>query len=320
MNPRLRNTAAAAVIVLAAAGCASPVDLSWSQNGTEQAASGLPAGLVRPGEGVPVGVYESGFPRKTSLIGSFAAATGVRPRLTQYYSAWGEPFWKSFARANRASGAIPIVQLQPTDVKLSTIVAGHSDAYLRAYADAVKSYGHPVILSFGHEMNGGWYSWGNGHEKPAEFVAAWRHVVSVFRQRGADNVSWLWTVTSVGNGSDLTGQWLGSWWPGDQWVSVVGIDGYYYRASDTFTSVFEDTLDQIRSFTKTPVIISEVGIGPNPSRNSQIQALFTGAKTDHIDAVVWFDSPQHDGIYHQDWQLEGHPSALNAFNKAAEAS
>jgi mannan endo-1,4-beta-mannosidase len=321
VKARYQATAAAVLLVLtaAAAGCASPANLAWSQEGSEQPASGLPANLVQPGKGVPVGVYEQGFPGRPALIGTFATATGVQPRLTQYYSAWGERFWTSFADASRASGAVAVVQLQPTNVKLSTIVSGNWDAYLRAYADAVRSYGHSVILSFGHEMNGTWYSWASGHEKPAEFVAAWRHVVSVFRQQGAANVSWLWTITAV-SGPGGSGPWLGSWWPGDQWVSLVGIDGYYYHPSDTFSSVFEPVLEQVRSFTKTPVIISEVGIGPNSSRDSQISALFAGVKTDHIDAVIWFDSPQHDGIYHQDWQLEGHPAALSAFRAAATAS
>jgi hypothetical protein len=35
---------------------------------------------------------------------------------------------------------------------------------------------------------------------------------------------------------------------------------------------------------------------------------------------VWFDEDQHDGIYHQDWQLEGDSAARAAFKAAAEAS
>ena len=68
-----------------------------------------------------------------------------------------------------------LVQLQPNGVTLASIAAGGSDAYPRAYADDVVAFGHPVILSFGHEMNGTWYSWGDGHGSPATFVAAWPH-------------------------------------------------------------------------------------------------------------------------------------------------
>ena len=80
---------------------------------------------------------------------------------------------------------------------LASIAAGGSDAYLRSYADAVAAFGHPVILSFGHEMNGTWYSWGDGHTSPATFVAAWRHIVRGVPRRGAANVTWLWTVNSI---------------------------------------------------------------------------------------------------------------------------
>jgi mannan endo-1,4-beta-mannosidase len=184
-----------------------------------------------------------------------------------------------------------------------------------AYAAAVKAYGHPVIFSFGHEMNGDWYSWGSGSQTPEAFVASWRHVVTVFRAAGASNVTWMWAVSSAGE----TGKnaWLGQWWPGTGWATLVGIDGYYYRASDSYTSVFGTTLGQIRQFTSAPVVISEVGVGINASRGSQISALFSGARADGIGALIWFDVAQHAGLYHQDWRLEDDPAALSAFKAAA---
>ena len=47
-----------------------------------------------------------------------------------------------------------------------------------------------------YEMNGTGTPGGQGHAPPAYFVAAWRHVVGVFRGEGAANVTWLWTVSS----------------------------------------------------------------------------------------------------------------------------
>ena len=320
MKVGVRAAAAVAAVAIAAtlAWSAAPAKLSWSQNGTERSWTSLPPGLVPAGRGLPVGVYQTSFPGTSAGIGAFSAATGVRPRLTVYYSGWNEPFRAGFAVATRASGAVPVVQLQPDGIRLATITSGRWDRYLRAYADAVKAYGHPVILSFGHEMNGTWYSWGSGHETPAAFVAAWRHVVTVFRRAGAANVTWLWAVTAV-SGSSLSAPWIGQWWPGAQWAGLVGVDGYYYRASDTFTSVFGPTLSEVQTFTNAPTIISEVGIGPNSSRDSQISGLFAGARASHIGALIWFDVDQHDGVYHQDWQLEGDPSAVSDF-KAADAA
>ena len=128
---------------------------------------------------------------------AFAAATGVRPSVVVYYSGWLEPFQVSFAVAAARHDAVPLVQIDPTDVSLAAIASGRYDAYLRSYASAVKAFGARVILSFGHEMNGYWYSWGYQHTSPAVFVAAWRHIVTVFRQQGAGNVTWLWTVNVI---------------------------------------------------------------------------------------------------------------------------
>ena len=34
-----------------------------------------------------------------------------------------------------------------------------------------------------------------------------------------------------------------AWWPGTNYVTWVGIDGYYLKPSDTFSSVFGGALD-----------------------------------------------------------------------------
>lgn len=37
----------------------------------------------------------------------------------------------------------------------------------------------------GSEMNGNWEAWGYTHASPADYIAAWRHAVTVFRAAGA---------------------------------------------------------------------------------------------------------------------------------------
>ena len=143
-------------------------------------------------------MYATGVPESYAGVSAFTAATGVRPNVVVYYSGWYEPFKVSFAAAAARHDAVPLVQIDPTDVSLAAIASGHYDSYLRSYAAAVKAFGSRVILSFGHEMNGHWYSWGYQHTSPAVFVAAWRHVVTVFRAVGARHVTWLWTVNISG--------------------------------------------------------------------------------------------------------------------------
>ena len=300
---RLAVAAVVATVLLAAAGCLTPL--------TSQRPS-APLTPVPVPVSPLVGVYEPGTPGSWAQIAGFTGATGVKPRIVVYYSPWKDPFSTSFAQEAWGHGAYVLVQLQPNGVTLASIAAGGSDAYLRSYAEAVVAFGHPVILSFGHEMNGDWYSWGDGHQSATSFVAAWRHIVRVFRAAGAANVTWLWTVNSVEGASSA----LSQWWPGAAYVSWTGIDGYYFQATDTFSSVFGATIADIRTFSSAPLLIAETAVGTTTDRESQIDALLASVSEQGLAGLVWFDEAQHAGLYHQDWRLEDDPSALAAFSAA----
>ena len=162
-------------------------------------------------------------------------------------------------------------------------------------------------------MNATWYSWGYGHVPAKTFVAAWRHVVSVFRHQGAGNVTWLWTIQADIKGSGPIGQW----WPGAKYVTWVGIDGYYYRRSDSFASVFGGTIAQLRLFTSEPILLSETAVGPLAGQPAKIMDLFKGMAAYKTLGLVWFDITQDQGLYHQDWRVEDSPAAERSFRAAA---
>jgi hypothetical protein len=256
-----------------------------------------------------LGVYEPGSPPAYAPIATFALAAGKQPNLVGYYSGWAEPFASSFARKVRRHGIIPYVQIDPTYASVSAIAAGAYDVYLRGYADSVRAFGHAVVIGFGHEMNGNWYSWGYGHVAPSTFVAAWRHIVTLFRSEGADNVTWLWTVNQDRPG---TGP-VASWWPGANYVTWVGIDGYYIRPSDTFAKVFGRTIGQVRAITRKPILLSETGVGTGAGRFVKISDLFDGILQARALGLVWFDESQQGGPYSQNWRIEGDRLAEVAF-------
>lgn len=253
-----------------------------------------------------LGVFEPGSPPSYDPIADFAAAAGRTPTMAGYFSGWAEPFNTAFAGVLHRHGVIPYVQIDPTDASVSGIAAGDYDDYLQTYADAVRGFRHPVVIGFGQEMNASGSPWGEGHVLPSTFVAAWQHLWTVFHQQGADNVTWLWTVEADGPG---TGP-IEEWWPGKEYVTWVGIDGFYYRPSNTFNTVFGRTINQVQEFTSTPVLLSETAVGPAADQLVKIQDLFHGMAEYNTLGLVWFDFPQHDGIYHQDWQIEGSPAEI----------
>jgi mannan endo-1,4-beta-mannosidase len=275
---------------------------------------GVPCASVSTKSGMLMGAYEADAPRSWSGLSEFATKTGTKPRIALYYSEWNSGFNATFAKTARSHGATVYDQLQPTGVTLTSIAAGSSDSYLHTYARQLQAFGCPVILSFAHEMNGNWYPWGAGHVSPSDFIAAWRHIVQLFRGDGVSNVTWVWSVNDTTTVAEANS--LRQWWPGSAWVNWVGIDGYYYFKGDTYHSVFGETIAKIRTFSRAPVMISETAVGVTSDRESQIAALFAGARSDHLAAVVWFDKAQNSGVYHQDWRLEDDPAALRAFKAA----
>ena len=147
-------------------------------------------------------------------------------------------------------------------------------------------------------------------------MAAWRHVVTLFRAQGAHNVTWLWTLQADEPG---TAPAIAPWWPGSQYVTWVGIDGYYYRPSDTFSSVFGKTITQVRILTGKPLLLSETAVGPQAGQSAKIGDLFNGMREYGTLGLMWFDIAQNDGIYHQDWHLEDNPTAASAFRHRASS-
>jgi hypothetical protein len=264
---------------------------------------------LAPGLASYLGAFEPGAPPSYAPAAGFAKMAGRQPNLLGYYSGWAQPFDLAFAQMIRKRGVVPFVQIDPTDASVAAIAAGTYDEYLRAYAGRVRDFGHAVVIGFGHEMNAPWYSWGYGRTPPGTFVAAWRHIVTLFRDQGAQNVTWLWTLQADEPG---TGP-IQDWWPGTRYVTWVGIDGYYYRPGDRFVTVFGKTIDQVRAFTGKPVLLSETAVGPRAGQFAEIQDLFHGMAKYKTLGLVWFDKPQHAGVYHQDWRIEDNVQAEISF-------
>jgi mannan endo-1,4-beta-mannosidase len=262
-----------------------------------------------------LGVFTRGVPASYAPIESVAKATGVEPNIALYYSSWNEKFRSAFTNQAAHNGVIPFIQIEPSGVSLEAIAAGEYDTGLETFATDVASYGaktgEGIIIGFGHEMNGHWYPWGYRHTSPAVFVAAWRHIVTVFRQQGADDVTWLWTVNIIDKRGGIPSP--ARWWPGDSYVTWVGIDGYYYKPSWTFASLFGPTIKAVRALTIAPILIAETGAAPAAGKPAKIADLFAGVRAYGLLGFVWFDAY---GV--RDWRLSS-AAAVAAFRQGARA-
>jgi hypothetical protein len=308
---RPRRIWAGAAAIIAAVAIAFAVSL---YNRSQDPVGPLPVHLpATPGS--YLGVFVKGFPNSYGPMTAFAKQAGSQADIAMYYSGWYVPFPSAFARTAAQNGVVPLVQMDPTDISLAAISEGHYDAYLSSYAEAVRAYGHPVILSFGHEMNGDWSTWGYRHTSPAVFVDAWRHLVQVFRALGANNVTWLWTVNVIDDTQKGMIPRPNPWWPGSSYVNWVGIDGYYLKPSWQFAPLFGPTIADVQALTSDPIIISETGAVAAAGQRSKISNLFAGVREYGLLGLVWFDATNSIG---QNFSISN-PAAIAAFRQGAKS-
>jgi len=232
----------------------------------------------------------------------------ARFSLVEFYVRFGKPFPLQQAIQISAAGAVPVIQLNPSGISLNQIDAGGYDSYLRAYAAAASKFRCRVVLSFGHEMNGTWYSWGCTHTKAAVFIAAWQHVVTLMRT--ARNITWMWT-TNTQNGPCT----IQSRWPGAKYVDWVGVDGYIRKPAETFNALFNATLAAVRHLAPSKtVIIAETGAIQGPSQQRVLRTIYRGAAHHNLRAVIYFDMTGKLGNY-QPTTLEGFRAGIKYYTR-----
>ena len=305
---------AATAVVIAAAAIATGLFL---RNRSADSVRPLPIELPASA-GSYLGVYTHGTPASYAGVTAFKSATGSNPDVIMYYSGWWVPFPTEFATTVANEGAVPLVQMDPegnggAPISLARIAAGRYDGYLSQFAESVRAYHHPIILSFGHEMNGSWYSWGYRKTSPTVFKRAWRHIVTLFRALQVKNVTWLWTVNIINNTRGGKIPSPTQWWPGAEYVNWVGIDGYYLKPSWKFAPLFGPTITAVRKLTVDPILIAETGAVPAAGQPAKIADLFSGIHQYGLLGFVWFNATNQGG---QQFGINS-PEALAAFRQGA---
>jgi hypothetical protein len=266
----------------------------------------------------------------TSDLRAFDRLSGVRCNLTLRYLAWGTPLPTEAVDAAAAEGAATLVELLPYGISLQAVARGAGDGYLRGLGRAVAASRQRVWLSFAPEMNGTerGYDWSHAYRSntPALYRAAYQRVHRVVTGAGATDVDWVWQPTHAYPGTETP---LAALYPGDGVVDTVGIDGYYYRRTDTFAGIFGSDLSVVRHITDRPVVVSETAAGPlrptgpwGAGQAAKIANLTDGLRRYDVVGVLWFDYdqiPEYHTVQsqqlHQDWQLAPGSAGAAAFRR-----
>ena len=160
-------------------------------------------------------------------------------------------------------------------------------AYLKLLRDADIS----VLWRPFHEAAGGWFWWG---KDAASFKSLWIAMFNYFKTEGLDNLIWVWTTE--GNDAD--------WYPGDQYVDIVGRDVYNKETADCvseYTSIAENYGNKIVSLSEcgTVGLISEQWA--SGARWSWFMPWYDGTNEDgspvvHADEAWWKDAMSQEFV------------------------
>jgi hypothetical protein len=175
-------------------------------------------------------------------VASFEQALSAKTAWVYFSDNWFES--RTFPRATcdwiHGLGKVPYLRLmlrsdaeQDRPEKLFTLAnisAGKFDDDLRAWARSAKEFGSPLLVEWGTEPNGEWFSWngkwnGGAKEGPATYIAAYRHIVELLRGAGADNLQWVWHVNWLDQPETKWNRFE-NYYPGESYCDWVALSAY----------------------------------------------------------------------------------------------
>jgi hypothetical protein len=279
-----------------------------------QAQSARPMGPLVPEEGTLFGAYvkpSSGWDREDVQAGivRMEAQIGRSLAIDHHFAPWGIQFpsWKE--PWDVANGRIPMTSWGAISTR--RVNSGAVDDFIRARADEVREFGHPIFIRWFWEMNGDASFRQAG--RPSRFIAAWRRIRWIFGRQGATNAIWVWCPTAWGF-SDGSAQ---RYYPGDSYVDWLCATGFNWapgREGNPWRR-FRDIFDAFYTFgsrTGKPMMVGAYGV--QERELGEKAAWFTEASADLKDvfpavaAVVYFNSNRDF-----DWRVTTSASSLDAF-------
>ncbi|HEX9353548.1 MAG TPA: hypothetical protein VF933_06995 [Streptosporangiaceae bacterium] len=242
---------------------------------------------------------------------------GRRLDIVHTYLRWQAAFPTASHLIALSQGSMLLLSWTGTDSR--AVASGSFDRFIRQRARAIKATGKPIFLEWRWEMDRPNLRGVVG--SPAEFIAAWKHVRTIFAQQHVDNVAWVWCPTA--RGFEPGGN-AAAYYPGDAQVDWLCADAYPgvgpYRP-------FSDTVQTFLSWAshhRKPVMIGEYGVQQSYTPQQRAQWLQAAAQTvrgdPQLKALVYFDANPNGPVPATSFALDTGTPALQAFRAMADSS
>jgi hypothetical protein len=190
-----------------------------------------------------------------------------------------------------------------------SINSGREDDNIASVARKLAGMKRPILLRWGWEMNGDWFAWDGSHngQNAAGYVKAWRRIHGIFQKNRTTNVAWVW-CPNWNNAPAASWNRFQNYYPGDEYVDWVGVDGYNFYGESP------DTLFKgiIAAYGKSkPIIVCETAAVSDKAQWIGELGKWAG-RTPELGALVWFDTDtQDDSDYN--FRIDTDAGALKAY-------
>lgn len=292
------------------------------------------------------GMYLGAFPDMGSTedsvtlirLKAFENLTGHKPVWVYFSNNWfGKiKFPEKEIKIIKDYGSIPFVRMMPRSnyveyqkddyYSLQNIIDGKFDLELKNWAARAKIFDSPLILEFGLEMNGDWFPWSGFHngKNPEKFKKAYIHIIDIFRNIGADKVTFIYHV-NYGSAPEESWNNMAAYYPGDDYIDWIGMSIYgAQKPSDEWfdiSEVFDKSYTEMAGISPNkPLAIIEFGVVENPKKPRWIKNFFNlieSEKYNRIKAIsYWHSIWENEDESISNIRIDSSPESLKAYKDA----
>ncbi|MGH8872204.1 MAG: glycoside hydrolase family 26 protein [Acidimicrobiia bacterium] len=205
----------------------------------------------------------------------------------------------------------------------ASIASGAWDGKINEWASHMEQFlnmggGRSLVLAPLQEMNGNWTPYGC---QAADFANAYRRVVDIIRGRGNDETRVRFAFAPNGWTSPNCGS-IGSYYPGNAYVDVIGISAYRWADGANVFSVMGDTVNQIAgAFPGKPIMIAQTGAWPSADKDQWIREMFSWAASHpSVVGIVYFNLNKSGEPGETDWRVWIPPNVSAGWRDGVQAS
>jgi hypothetical protein len=186
------------------------------------------------------------------------------------------------------AGKVPFIRMMPRtnfeqgvpdpNYTMQKIIDGVFDTQLTQWAIDAKNTNIPLLVEFGTEVNGNWFPWNGQHngagttdgygdpnfpDGPERFKDAYRHIIDICNNNGANNITWFFHADDYSLPEE---DWnnFENYYPGDDYIDWIGVSVYGVFDKNEEYMEFSELLDEIypglTNLSNKPIAILEFAI------------------------------------------------------------